>query len=57
VLDGARGTILELGLAAVLESAAGQRSYWSVRHAAERADFHDRRGFCARLEGTYEIRD
>lgn len=57
LLDWARGASLELGLAAVLESSSGQRTYWSVRHAPERADFHDRQGFCARLEGNYEIRD
>ena len=34
-----------VGLAAVLEDAGGELSYWALAHSAELADFHDRRGF------------
>ncbi len=39
----------ELGLSAVIESAAGARSYWALQHAPGRPDFHDRRAFTAAL--------
>ena len=32
---------LRLGLAAVVEDADGGRSYWALRHRADRPDFHD----------------
>lgn len=35
-----RGGMLRLGLAAVIESADGVLSYWALRHAADRPDFH-----------------
>jgi hypothetical protein len=31
---------LRLGLAAVIETAGGQLSYWALRHCADRPDFH-----------------
>jgi hypothetical protein len=34
------GDTLRLGLAAVLESAAGDIGYWALRHAAGKPDFH-----------------
>ena len=43
------GAGLALGIAAVLESAAGERSYWALRHAGEVPDFHRRETFVVRL--------
>lgn len=40
-----RSADLRLGLAAVVESAAGKLSYWALRHPAPRPDFHHRDGF------------
>ena len=40
---------IELGVAAVLEAADGRLSYWAVRHAATRPDFHRRDTFVLRL--------
>ena len=42
---------LELGLAAVIENAAGQRSCWALRHGAGQPDFHDPATFTLELEG------
>lgn len=33
-----------LGLTAVIETEGGERSYWSLKHAGEKPDFHDSRG-------------
>jgi hypothetical protein len=40
---------LDVGLAAVLESHDGTLSYWALRHAAGRPDFHHRETFVVRL--------
>ena len=40
---------IELGVAAVLEAADGRLSYWALRHAATRPDFHRRDTFVLRL--------
>jgi hypothetical protein len=40
---------IELGVAAVLEAADGSLSYWALRHAAARPDFHLRESFVLRL--------
>jgi hypothetical protein len=39
----------QLGLAAVIESSTGQRSYWALSHPREQPDFHDVAGFCCVL--------
>ena len=46
---GSAGGGLALGLAAVLGSVAGERSYWALRHAGEVPDFHRRESFVVRL--------
>lgn len=33
-----------LGLTAVIETEGGERSYWSLKHAGDKPDFHDSRG-------------
>lgn len=40
---------LQLGLAAVVEARDGAHSYWALRHAAERPDFHRRESFVLTL--------
>jgi hypothetical protein len=40
---------IEIGVAAVLESADGNLSYWALRHVPARADFHERETFVLRL--------
>ncbi len=40
---------IELGVAAVLEAAGGNLSYWALRHTAARPDFHSRECFVLRL--------
>jgi len=40
---------IELGVAAVLEAADGSLSYWALRHAVARPDFHRRETFVLRL--------
>jgi hypothetical protein len=40
---------LQLGLAAVVETAAGERAYFALRHPVERPDFHHRGGFALLL--------
>ncbi len=40
------------GLAVVLEDAAGGRSYWALRHAPGKPDFHHSDGFVAELTRT-----
>jgi hypothetical protein len=47
---------IEFGLAAVLEATDGTLSYWALRHAAARPDFHRRESFMLRLsELTREL--
>jgi hypothetical protein len=36
---------LQLGLTAVIETAAGEKTYWALAHPTERPDFHHRDGF------------
>ncbi len=43
------GSILELGLTAVLEGRDGELSYWALTHPGPEPDFHDRRGWSLRL--------
>ena len=40
---------IALGVAVVLEAADGKLSYWALRHAAARPDFHRRESFVLRL--------
>jgi hypothetical protein len=40
---------LRVGLTAVVESADGRHSYWSLRHPAGKPDFHHREGFALAL--------
>lgn len=40
---------LDLGLAAVLETVEGRRSYWALRHVGAQPDFHARDTFALRL--------
>ena len=40
---------LQLGLSAVIEDAAGQLSYWALRHAPDKPDFHHADAFALRL--------
>lgn len=42
---------LRIGLTAVVESNDGSLSYWALRHAAERPDFHHPESFALRLDG------
>ena len=48
-LPGAAATDIELGVAVVLEAADGNLSYWALRHADARPDFHRRESFVLRL--------
>jgi hypothetical protein len=41
---------LRVGLAAVLEDESGRLSYWALRHAPGKADFHHRDGFVLELD-------
>lgn len=45
---------IELGVAAVLEAADGSLSYWTLRHAGARPDFHRRETFTLRLSSVVE---
>lgn len=40
---------LEIGLSAVIEAADGSLSYWALRHAPGRPDFHRREAFALEL--------
>jgi hypothetical protein len=44
------GTMLRLGLAAVIERSDGGLSYWALAHPGERPDFHDPAGFVLEIE-------
>jgi hypothetical protein len=46
---------LRLGLCAVIEDRSGALSYWALRHAAGRPDFHHRQGFVAKLESSVDV--
>ena len=46
---------LQVGLSAVLEARSGALSYYSLQHARDVPDFHDRRGWTARLESTVPL--
>jgi hypothetical protein len=41
--------VLRIALTAVVEDAAGELSYWSLRHAAGKPDFHHAEGFVLEL--------
>jgi hypothetical protein len=41
--------VLRMGLCAVIEDAAGTLSYWALRHATEKPDFHQRTAFTVEL--------
>ena len=43
------GASLRLGIAAVIENAQGQLSYWAPRHAGDRPDFHHPDSFCLEI--------
>jgi len=43
---------LRLGVIAVLEDSGGARSYWALKHAAERPDFHHPASFAMTLDPT-----
>ncbi len=45
----AEAALLRIALAAVVEDAAGELSYWSLRHAAGKPDFHHSDGFVLEL--------
>ncbi|WP_114519928.1 DOMON-like domain-containing protein [Altererythrobacter sp. ZODW24] len=39
-----------VGISAVIEDKAGEKSYWALHHADEKPDFHNRACFTAKLE-------
>jgi hypothetical protein len=41
---------LRIGLSAVIEASDGTLSFWALRHAADKPDFHDADGFALLLE-------
>jgi hypothetical protein len=43
---------LRLGLSAVVETTAGDLSYWALRHAAPKPDFHHNEAFALRLDAA-----
>lgn len=45
----ATGSLLPLGLTAVIETQDGSLSYWALHHPAERPDFHRKAGWIAGL--------
>jgi hypothetical protein len=45
----AEAALLRVALTAVVEDAAGELSYWSLRHAAGKPDFHHADGFVLEL--------
>jgi hypothetical protein len=44
------GTGLRLALSAVIEDRHGHRSYWALRHPAEKPDFHHTDGFALEID-------
>jgi hypothetical protein len=51
-LPGSNGHGLRIGLAAVIEDAAEGLSYWAVRHAPGKPDFHHPDGFALEVDRT-----
>jgi hypothetical protein len=47
--SGAAAGTLQLGVSAVVEAADGRRTYWALRHATARPDFHRRDAFTLEL--------
>ena len=47
--SGAAAATLHLGVSAVVEADDGRRSYWALRHATARPDFHRRDAFTLEL--------
>lgn len=45
----AAAPVLELAVTAVIATAAGDLSYWALRHGGATADFHRRGDFCLRV--------
>ncbi len=43
---------LDIGVAAVIETADGRSSYWALDHPGPQPDFHDRRSFLLTLPGV-----
>lgn len=43
---------LKIGLSAVIEDASGQLSYWALRHAPDKPDFHHADAFALQLDGA-----
>jgi hypothetical protein len=41
-----------IGLTAVVEDRAGERSYYALRHPRQKPDFHDAAGFTVSLDGS-----
>jgi len=50
------GPRLRLGLTAVVEAADGRLTYWALRHAAERPDFHRTESFALELDLSGTVR-
>lgn len=48
------GKSLQLALTAVLETQAGQLSYWALHHPSANPDFHDREGFRVILPSSFQ---
>ena len=46
---GLAASALDVALTAVVEDAAGARTYWALRHGGPEPDFHRRDGFVVRL--------
>lgn len=42
---------LFLALTAVIEMKDGQKTYWALSHAGDKADFHRRDSFCIKIDG------
>jgi hypothetical protein len=49
-----RGTMLRLGLSAVIEENSGHRSYWALAHPTGKADFHHSDCFTMKLSEMYK---
>jgi len=45
---------LKLGLSAVVENAAGSKSYWALRHTPGKPDFHHADAFAIQLEAIQQ---
>lgn len=53
-IPAALGDALQLGLSAVIEEAHGELSYWALRHAPGKPDFHHRAAFALALDLAQE---